>query len=189
MVGDMKEQKKITLANLQQWVDSCVHNCELNHKDPSEVEFIIMDSTERKEYRPFSSFLSWGSNGTKAGIEFFRSDVIRFDPKDERPAVGEYWKSRGASSFDVSGFITSKAAGVATAFALCLVWLRDISVRRNALLTPTLLIRRGRNIPMSMSGSFVRYSLTGRTHGTIIRLSSNSYPPPITRSLLSVSLT
>lgn len=108
----MKEQKKITLANMQQWVEDWVHNCELNHKDPSEVEFIIKDSTECKEYRPFSGYLAWGSDGTTAGIEFFRSDVITFDPKDERPAVGEYWKSRGASTFDVSGFITSKAAGL-----------------------------------------------------------------------------
>ena len=108
----MKEQKKITLANLQQWVLDWVHNCELNHKDPSEVEFVIKDSTERKKYRPFSGYLAWGSDGTMAGIEFFRSDVITFDPKDERPPVGEYWKSRGASTFDVSGFITSKAAGL-----------------------------------------------------------------------------
>ena len=45
----MKEQKKITLANMQQWVEDCVHNCKLNHKDPSEVEFVIKDSTERKK--------------------------------------------------------------------------------------------------------------------------------------------
>ena len=108
----MNEQKKITLADLQQWVRGWVHTCELNHKDPSEVEFVINDSSERKDYRPFTGFLSWGSRGAKVGIEFFRSDVIRFDPKDERPAVGEYWKSRGASTFDVSGFITSKAAGL-----------------------------------------------------------------------------
>lgn len=108
----MNEQKKITLANLQQYVRYWVHNCEINHRDPSEVELVIKDSTERKEYRPFSGFLSWGSDYTKVGIEFFRSDVICFDPKDERPAVGEYWKSRGASTFDVSGFITSKAAGL-----------------------------------------------------------------------------
>lgn len=108
----MKEQKVLTLANLQQWVRNWVHNCELNHKDPSEVEFIIKDSTERHDYRPFNGFLAFGSGGTKVGIEFFRSDIITFEPKDERPAVGEYWKSRGASTFDVSGFVTSKAAGL-----------------------------------------------------------------------------
>ena len=110
----MNEQKKITLANMQQWVEDWVHNCELNHKDPSEVEFIIKDSTERKEYRPFSGCLSWGSKGTTVGIEFFHSDVIRFDPKDERPPVGEYWKSRGASTFDV-GLYHVKGRRLATA--------------------------------------------------------------------------
>lgn len=108
----MNEQKKITLDNLQQWVEDWVHHCEQNHKDPSEVELIITDSTERHEYRPSSGFLTWGDDGIKVGIDFFRSDVIRFDPKDERPPVGEYWKSRGASTFDVAGFITSKAAGL-----------------------------------------------------------------------------
>jgi len=108
----MNEQKKLTLATLQQWVENWTHNCELNHKDPSDVEIIIRDSSENHEYRPFSGVLSWGSEGTTVEIEFFRSDIIKFEPKDERPAVGEYWKSRGASSFDVSGFITSKAAGL-----------------------------------------------------------------------------
>ena len=108
----MKEQKTLTLANLQQWVEDWVHNCELNHKDPSEVELIIKDSTELHKYRPFSGFLAWGSDGTTVGIEFFRSDIITFEAKDERPAVGEYWKSRGASTLGVSGFITSKAAGL-----------------------------------------------------------------------------
>ena len=108
----MKEQKKLTLASLQQWVRDWVQNCALNHVDPSKVELIIMDSTERKKYRPFGGCLSWGSGGTTVGIDFFRSDEIRFDPKDERPPVGEYWKSRGPSSFDVSGFISSRAAGL-----------------------------------------------------------------------------
>ena len=108
----MKEQKKLTLASLQQWVRDWVQNCALNHVDPSEVELIIKDSSNNNEYRPFSGFLAFGSGKVTVGIEFFRSDVIKFDPKDERPAVGEYWKSRGPSSFDVSGFISSRAAGL-----------------------------------------------------------------------------
>lgn len=108
----MKEQKKPTLANLQQWVRDWVQNCELNHVDPSKIELIIKDSSNNNEYRPFGSFLAFGQGKVTVGIEFFRSDVIKFDPKDERPAVGEYWKSRGPSSFDVSGFISSRAAGL-----------------------------------------------------------------------------
>lgn len=103
---------KPTLANLQQWVRDWVQSCALNHVDPSKVELIIKDSSNNNEYRPFSGILAFGQGKVKVGIEFFRSDVIKFDPKDERPAVGEYWKSRGPSSFDVSGFISSRAAGL-----------------------------------------------------------------------------
>ena len=42
----MKEQKKITLDRLQQWVEDWVHNCELNHKDPSECR----DRTDRRTH-------------------------------------------------------------------------------------------------------------------------------------------
>ena len=108
----MEEQKKITLDRLQQWVEDWVHNCELNHKDPSEVEFLIKNDTNGHEYRPFSGCLSWGTDGTQVSVAFYESDIVRFDPKDERPAVGEYWKSRGPSSFDVAGFVSSRAAGM-----------------------------------------------------------------------------
>ena len=108
----MKEQEKMTLARLQNWVEDMVHNCEINHRDPSEVEFVIRNDTKGRKYRPFSLHLSIGSDGAQASMAFYESDIIKFEPKDERPAVGEYWKSRGASSFDVSGFITSKAAGL-----------------------------------------------------------------------------
>lgn len=108
----MKEQKKLTLATLHNWVEDWIHNCELNHKDPSEVEFLIDNESKNLQYRPFSGNLSWGTFGVRVAVTFYESDVVRFDPKDERPPVGEYWKSRSPSSFDVSGYITSKAAGL-----------------------------------------------------------------------------
>lgn len=107
----MNEQKITSLLTLKRWVDNWIHNCELNYKDPADVEFIIVDSTSNHKYRPFDGFLSIGK-GTKVGIDFFQSDIIRFDPKDERPEIGEYWRSRGPSTFDCSGFISSKAAGL-----------------------------------------------------------------------------
>lgn len=108
----MKEQKIITLAHLQNWVKGWVDTCSLNKKDPSEVEFLISNGTNSHEYRPFHGCISWGIDGTQVKVRFYESDIIKFDPTDARPAVGEYWKSRGPSSFDVSGFITSKAAGL-----------------------------------------------------------------------------
>ena len=104
----MDEQKKITLWHLAKWVQDWKQNCERNHIDPADVELFI--ETDRRDYRPFSGKLRFGEKVSVA-IEYFKSDIVRYDPKDERPPVGEYWHSRGASSFDVSGFVSSRQAG------------------------------------------------------------------------------
>ena len=106
----MDEQQIITLNHMKNWVDNWVRTCHKNNVDPSDVPFLI--ENDRRQYRPFSGNISFGSRGVTVAVEYFNSDIVRYDPKDERPAVGEYWKSRGASTFDVSGFITSKAAGL-----------------------------------------------------------------------------
>lgn len=106
----MDKQKIITLSHLIKWVEDWEIACHKNNVNPSDVPFLI--EHDRLEYRPFSGRISFGSRGVTVAIEYFDSDIVRYDPKDERPPVGEYWKSRGASTFDVSGFITSKAAGL-----------------------------------------------------------------------------
>lgn len=107
----MDEQKIITLSHLKNWVDGWVTTCHKNNVDPSDVPFLI--EHDRREYRPFSDRISFGSRGVTVAIEYFDSDIVRYEPKDERPeGGGEYWKSRGASSFDVSGFVSSRAAGL-----------------------------------------------------------------------------
>ena len=106
----MDEQNIITLSHLIKWVEDWEITCHKNNVDPSDVPFLI--ENDRRQYRPFSGNISFGSRGVTVAVEYFNSDIVRYDPKDERPAVGEYWKSRGASTFDVSGFITSKAAGL-----------------------------------------------------------------------------
>lgn len=105
----MNKQEVTTLYHLSQWVDDWLNTCGLNEVDPSNVEVFI--ENKQKKYRPFSGCLGFGSKGVSVSIEYFDSDIVRFDPKDERPPVGEYWNSRGASSFDVSGFVSSKPAG------------------------------------------------------------------------------
>ena len=104
-----KDQKNLTLANLRDFVNHWLRSCEQNNTDPAGVEVIIQHNG--RQYRPFNGFLSWSSTGVVAGFEYYDSDIIRYDPKDERPKEGEYWQSRGASSYDVSGFIRSKPAG------------------------------------------------------------------------------
>lgn len=107
----MNEQEVITLYDLVEWVQDWMHTCELNHVNPKDVPFYIENN--RRWYRPFANILSFGNRGVTARIEYFDSDIVRFDPKDKRPeGGGEYWKSRGASNFDVSGFVASRAAGL-----------------------------------------------------------------------------
>lgn len=106
----MNEQEVVTLHDLTRWVQDWMHTCGINHVDPKDVPFYIENN--RRMYRPFSGNLSVGNRGVSVRIEYFDSDIVRFDPKDKRPeGGGEYWKSRGASSSDVSGFVESKPAG------------------------------------------------------------------------------
>ena len=107
----MDEQKIITLNHLKNWVDNWMRTCHKNNLDPSDVPFLI--ENDRRQYRPFSGSISFGSRGVTVAIEYFNSDIVRYEPKDKRPeGGGEYWKSRGASNFDVSGFVASRAAGM-----------------------------------------------------------------------------
>lgn len=106
----MDEQKIITLSHLIKWVEDWEITCHKNNVDPSDVPFLI--ENDRRRYRPFSGSIGFGSRGVTVTIEYFNSDIVRFDPKDKRPEDGgEYWKSRGASTYDVSGFVVSKPAG------------------------------------------------------------------------------
>lgn len=106
----MDEQEIITLSHLIKWVEDWEITCHKNNVDPSDVPFLI--ENDRRRYRPFSGSIGFGSRGVTVAIEYFNSDIVRFDPKDKRPeGGGEYWKSRGASSYDVSGFVESKPAG------------------------------------------------------------------------------
>lgn len=107
----MNEQEVITLHDLIKWVQHWMHTCGINHVDPKDVPFYIENKNRR--YRPFAGSLGFGTKGVSVRIEYFDSDIVRFDPKDKRPeGGGEYWKSRGASESDVSGFVASRAAGM-----------------------------------------------------------------------------
>ena len=107
----MDEQKIITLSHLIKWVEDWKTTCYKNNVNSSNVPFFI--EHDRRQYRPFAGKLGFGSKGVTVAIEYFDSDIVRYDPKDKRPeGGGEYWKSRGASNFDVSGFVSSRAAGM-----------------------------------------------------------------------------
>ena len=104
------EERTYSLMDVYKGVQDAVENCRLNHKDPYEVPFIIREDWHK--YKPCSTFIGCGRNGFVAGIEFYKEDEIKVVAPDVRPeGGGEYWQSRGASDYDVSGFVKSKKAG------------------------------------------------------------------------------
>lgn len=102
--------KEITLDKVYNAVLHAIKTAEMNGIRPEDVPFII--SEDWHEYRPASFFTSFRKSGFVAGIEYYPCDEIKVIVPDVRPeGGGEYWVSRGASDFDVSGFVKSKEAG------------------------------------------------------------------------------
>ena len=104
------QEKIYSLKDVYKGIVDAISNCEMNHKDPSEVPFVIREGWHK--YKPCSTFIGCGRKGFVAGIEFDKMDEIKVVAPDVRPeGGGEYWASRGASNYDVSGFVKSKKAG------------------------------------------------------------------------------
>lgn len=98
--------KTLSLIELRNAIDDAIENYKVNNVDPSKVPvFIRFDNLDYV----FNSF-SW-CVPPKCIIESDRSSKLVYTAPDSRPEVGEYWKSRGASNFDCSGFVVSKLAG------------------------------------------------------------------------------
>lgn len=98
-VGDL-------LRIVQDWKE----NLELNHKNIYEVPVYLQDGFEKYVVRRAS--LSFGKSFSTS-FEFSKTyGKCNFVAPDKRPeGGGEYWQTRGESSFDVSGFVVSKLAG------------------------------------------------------------------------------
>ena len=107
---NMEQEKIYSLKDAYKGIVDAISNCELNHKDPSEVPFVIREDWHK--YKPCGTFIGCGRKGFVAGIEFYKMDEIKVVAPDVRPeGGGEYWASRGASDCGVSGFVKSKKAG------------------------------------------------------------------------------
>lgn len=96
----------LSLIELRNAIDDAINNYKINNVDPSQVPvFIRFDNFDYV----FNNF-SW-CVPPKCIIESDRSSKLIYTAPDSRPEIGEYWKSRGASDWDCSGFIVSKLAG------------------------------------------------------------------------------
>ena len=103
-----------SVGDLLRIVQGWKENLELNHKNIYEVPVYLQDGFEKYVIRRAS--LSFGksfSTSFSTSFEFSKTyGKCNFVAPDKRPeGGGEYWKTRGESDFDVSGFVVSKLAG------------------------------------------------------------------------------
>lgn len=110
-----KELGIMSLGKLRECIDNQVKNCELNHKDPYKVPVLIGNKTSRDDYRLYCMSMVFGMKGIICKAEFWGDEedtIDYFEGEDKQPeSGGEFWKSRGPSNWDVSGFVVSKEAG------------------------------------------------------------------------------
>lgn len=113
--NNFRELHVMSLGTLQRLVDFLIKTCELNKIDPNDVAVTVKDGIAQDDYILSTASLTIGSQPVIASLQFFGEDRNRIDyytGEDKRSeGGGEFWKSRGPSSFDVSGFVVSKEAG------------------------------------------------------------------------------
>lgn len=99
------ELTTFSLGELKEKIDWMIYNEELNHKDIYKVPVFIKYDRSLHVISEASTTINYCCLGT------YKSDKMIFTAPDSRPEIGEYWKSRGASDWDCSGFVVSKLAG------------------------------------------------------------------------------
>lgn len=95
-----------SLVELRNLIDKAIENYRTNKIDPNTVPVFIRFGGFDYVIENFSWCMP-----PKCIIETSKSSKLIFTAPDSRPEVGEYWKSRGPSDFDCSGFVVSKLAG------------------------------------------------------------------------------
>jgi len=111
MCTDFRNQKTITLAALMNALEDFESNCIRNGIDTTKVPVVINHNRLLYGIPWFGVSLGIGK-GARITLEAWNENALPV-LEDKRPEAknAEYWRSRGASSFDVSGFVNTKAAG------------------------------------------------------------------------------
>lgn len=110
---NFKGLQVMSLATLQGIVEHMIKDCALNKKEPNTVPVIVKDAANHDSYLLSTVGLSIGKPWILS-LQFYGNDqdkIDYFEGEDKKPEVGEYWRSRGPSNWDVSGFVVSKEAG------------------------------------------------------------------------------
>ena len=102
---EFEELITLSLGELKEKIDWMIYNEELNNKDIYKVPVFINYDRNLHVISEASTSINYCCLGAN------KSDKMIFTAPDKRPEVGEYWKSRGCSDYDCSGFVVSKLAG------------------------------------------------------------------------------
>ena len=94
-----------SLGELRDNIDRMIKNVELNKKDIYETPVFIKFDNDLYVFDNAATSIDKCSLGAN------KCDKLVYTAPDSKPENGEYWSSRGPSSFDCSGFIKSKLAG------------------------------------------------------------------------------
>lgn len=95
-----------SLTELQRSINCAIDNYKNNGINPSNVPVFI--KVDRKEFVISNSIYCIPP---KFILETDKDSEPIFTAPDSRPEVGEFWRSRGCSNEDCSGFVVSKKAG------------------------------------------------------------------------------
>ena len=108
---DFRNQKTLSFAALMNTLENFESNCIRNNIDTTKVPVVINKDRLLYGVPWFGVSLGIG-RGAQITIEPYHENAMPI-LEDKRPAAknAEYWASRGASDYDVSGFVKSKKAG------------------------------------------------------------------------------
>lgn len=111
MCTDFRNQKTMTLAALMNALESFESNCIRNNIDTTKVPVVIQQNRLLYGIPWFGVSLGIGY-GARITFEPYHENAMPIleDKRPDQP-FAEYWKSRGASTSDVSGFVNTKQAG------------------------------------------------------------------------------
>lgn len=104
-IPEYGELRTLSLGELKERVDLMIHNEKINNKDIYKVPVFIKYNNSIHTIDEASSSIDYCAFGTDSGCKMI------FTAPDSRPEVGEFWRSRGCSNEDCSGFVVSKKAG------------------------------------------------------------------------------
>lgn len=112
--NNKEEDTKITTISVSKLLDyahTALHNCEINNLDPEKVPVFLTLGRDQNLYSNVSLSIchseQLGSYVTLGSLDYYKMSYVA---PDSKPAVGEYWRSRGVG-YDLSGFVVSKLAG------------------------------------------------------------------------------